>query len=59
MAAQANPDCPVCGGCAWVCENHEDKAWPEGCYCGAGMPCALCGWANEKQHEAADRKAKS
>ena len=31
--------CEVCGGKGWVCENHPDKAWPEGCDCGAGMPC--------------------
>lgn len=22
----------------WVCENHPDKAWPDECECGAGMP---------------------
>jgi hypothetical protein len=21
-----------------VCENHPDKAWPDECECGAGMP---------------------
>jgi hypothetical protein len=34
-------DCPICQGTLWVCENHPDKAWdmPDGCECGAGMPC--------------------
>jgi hypothetical protein len=36
-----NPDCPVCFGLGWVCENHPQRAWSEdvGCQCGAGMPC--------------------
>lgn len=35
-----NPDCPVCFGLGWVCENHPDKVWDErGCECGAGMTC--------------------
>ena len=36
-----NPDCPVCFGIGWVCENHSNRAWDEqkGCQCGAGMPC--------------------
>jgi hypothetical protein len=36
-----NPDCKICFGIGWVCENHPDRAWSEelGCECGAGMPC--------------------
>jgi hypothetical protein len=40
-----NPDCPVCFGIGWVCENHPDRAWDAelGCTCGAGMPCKCNG----------------
>jgi len=36
-----NPECPICFGLGWVCENHPDRAWDRdvGCECGAGMPC--------------------
>jgi hypothetical protein len=36
-----DPNCPVCFGLGWVCENHPMRAWDEklGCQCGAGMPC--------------------
>ena len=36
-----NPECPICFGIGWVCENHPNRAWDEqkGCQCGAGMPC--------------------
>jgi hypothetical protein len=36
-----NPNCPICHGIGWVCENHPEKAWDKeiGCDCGAGMPC--------------------
>ena len=36
-----DPDCPVCAGLGWVCENHPNKVWDRdrGCECGAGMPC--------------------
>ena len=36
-----NPDCCICFGLGWVCENHPQRAWDEelGCQCGAGMPC--------------------
>ena len=36
-----NPNCPICRGIGWVCENHSEKPWdPElGCVCGAGAPC--------------------
>jgi hypothetical protein len=39
------PDCPVCQGIGWVCENHPDKPWDgeKGCICGAGMPCICQG----------------
>lgn len=39
-----DPDCPVCGGEGWVCEEHTDKGWGQGdgC-CGApGAPCPKC-----------------
>lgn len=34
-------DCPRCLGGGIVCENHPELAWdhPDGCSCGAGMPC--------------------
>ncbi|MDE5466040.1 hypothetical protein [Bradyrhizobium sp. CSS354] len=37
-----NPNCPICFGLGFVCENHPDRAWSEelGCQCGAGDPCA-------------------
>jgi hypothetical protein len=32
-------DCPVCGGCLWVCEDHPDEPWEhDGCG-GAGAAC--------------------
>ena len=40
----ADPECQVCRGFGWVCENHRDKPW-EGmlpkseCCGGAGAPC--------------------
>ena len=35
-----NPNCKICHGIGWVCENHPDKVWSEkGCQCGPGMPC--------------------
>lgn len=37
-----NPNCPVCHGLGWVCENHPHLAWTNdaiGCMCGAGMRC--------------------
>jgi hypothetical protein len=36
-----NPNCPICRGIGWVCENHPDRAWDSdlGCTCGAGEPC--------------------
>jgi hypothetical protein len=35
--------CPRCKGAMLVCEWHPDKPWtPEGCECGAGMPCLVC-----------------
>ena len=37
-----NPNCPICHGLGWVCENHPHLAWtaePHGCQCGAGMTC--------------------
>lgn len=42
-----NPECPICFGLGWVCENHPDRAWDRdiGCECGAGMPCE-CQQAN-------------
>jgi hypothetical protein len=36
-----DPNCAVCLGLGWVCENHPKKVRDEnlGCQCGAGMPC--------------------
>ncbi len=40
------PVCQRCQGVEWVCENHDDKPWakdkPDGCVCGAGVPCPDC-----------------
>lgn len=43
------PECPICKGARWVCEDHTDKPWdgasgaPEACHCGgAGVPCLAC-----------------
>jgi hypothetical protein len=36
------PNCPICFGLGWVCENHPRLPWTGesgGCQCGAGMPC--------------------
>ena len=40
-----NPNCPICFGIGFVCENHPDRAWSQvlGCQCGAGDPCACNG----------------
>jgi len=39
-------NCLRCGGLGWVCENHPASPWnkdaPDGCECGAGMPCEDC-----------------
>jgi hypothetical protein len=43
-----DPDCALCDGAGWVCENHQDRPWaPESerfdaCGCGAGAPCPKC-----------------
>src|SRR5579872_2603216 len=36
-----NPECAICQGEGWVCENHPNVAWlgGDGCCGGAGMPC--------------------
>lgn len=45
----ADPDCPVCHGVGWVCENHPGRVWggistdPKSCECGAGSPCRCTG----------------
>ena len=43
--AETIPEC-VCQGTGHVCENHPSKVWggihPDGCDCGAGMPCPYC-----------------
>ena len=49
LAALTNgkPQCQICFGIGWVCENHPKRAWSAelGCQCGAGMPCE-CQHAN-------------
>lgn len=38
----ADPNCDVCKGEGWVCENHEDVPWEASGHsdnCGAGAPC--------------------
>lgn len=46
-----NPNCPVCFGIGFVCENHPNRAWSEelGCQCGAGEPCA-CNRSDDIYH---------
>jgi len=40
--AMTEPDCKLCRGIRWVCEEHPDQPWGhDGCR-GAGMPCPLC-----------------
>jgi hypothetical protein len=37
-----DPNCKICLGLGWVCENHRNRIWDlmlGGCECGAGMPC--------------------
>lgn len=39
---KADPNCAVCKGEGWVCENHPTVRWNEGyppCCGGAGAPC--------------------
>lgn len=37
-----NPNCPICFGIGFVCQNNPDRVWSEElrCQCGAGDPCA-------------------
>jgi hypothetical protein len=40
-----DPNCPICGGEGWVCENHRDLPWEASGHaqtCGAGVPCPRC-----------------
>jgi hypothetical protein len=41
LRGKMKPDCPICFGIGWVCENHPDRPWDDelGCTCGAGTPC--------------------
>ena len=39
---RATVNCKRCGDTEWVCENHNDKPWPDVCDCGAGAPCPNC-----------------
>jgi hypothetical protein len=50
-----NPECPICLGSGWVCENHPKLAWSErlGCQCGAGMPCECVSVARLKSRMSA------
>ena len=32
-------DCPICGGCGWVCEGHLDQPWEHDECGGAGAAC--------------------
>jgi hypothetical protein len=47
--------CKLCCDAGWVCENHPDRPWgdyPNGCECGAGMPCrAVIGQTKASAHE--------
>jgi hypothetical protein len=37
-----DPDCPICFGIGWVCENHPNRAvWRQGCLVIANEPTAL------------------
>lgn len=36
----SDPECLLCEGTGWVCEDHPEVPWDEGACCGgAGMPC--------------------
>lgn len=48
IAAATKPNCEVCLGGGWVCEEHPARPWETGsvddCGCGApGQPCACTG----------------
>ena len=51
LEATNDPECNICSGEGWVCENHSDKAWGhgDGCCGGAGMPCK-CNTSNPPWH---------
>jgi hypothetical protein len=36
------PDCKLCRGQRWVCEEHPDRPWGHEDCDGAGMPCPMC-----------------
>jgi len=40
------PTCTRCQDTFWVCEKHLEQPWsddlPNGCACGAGVPCPDC-----------------
>ncbi len=41
---EPDPNCKMCGGQGWVCENHADKPWGGGeGDCGDGKPCGGAG----------------
>jgi len=44
MSELNSVNCKRCLDERWVCENHSRKSWehPDGCSCGAGMPCPDC-----------------
>lgn len=48
VAAATSPNCEVCLGTSWVCEDHPMRPWdtgtPADCGCGAaGRPCVCTG----------------
>lgn len=54
MTTQKKIECDVCQDELWVCENHPEKPWnarlPNGCACGAGMPCLVCNDGLQRGH---------
>lgn len=42
-STRTGDELPALPGAMLVCEWHPGKPWtPEGCECGAGMPCPVC-----------------
>ena len=57
LAKLTDPNCPICQGEGWVCEDHPTQRWYDGhgCCGGPGMPCKCSALAEadknwEKNH---------
>jgi hypothetical protein len=50
-----DPDCSLCRGVRWVCEEHSSQPWGHvGCK-GAGVPCPACNPAGPDEPPASPR----